>query len=142
MVEPVTGNITPGGMYVPTEDEAEEFKLRYIEAVKIEAIVPVIMDDGRPSIWCPQKGSQSDFMQCSVFECLYHGTRGPGKTDGLLMSFAQHVGRGHGAAWRGIIFRQTYPQLADIQAKSEKWFRMIFGTDAKVSVLLTVVGLP
>ena len=47
-------------------------------------------------------------------------------TDALLMSFAQHVGKGHGAAWTGIIFRQSYPQLADVQAKSEKWFRLIF----------------
>lgn len=47
-------------------------------------------------------------------------------TDALLMAFAQHVGKGFGAAWRGIIFRQTYPQLADVQVKSEKWFRRIF----------------
>jgi hypothetical protein len=47
-------------------------------------------------------------------------------TDALLMSFAQHVGRGFGSAWRGIIFRQTYPQLGDIIAKSQKWFRQIF----------------
>lgn len=46
-------------------------------------------------------------------------------TDSLLMSFAQHVGK-YGQAWRGVIFRQTYPQLADVVAKSEKWFRLIF----------------
>ncbi len=65
-------------------------------------------------------------MSCRLFECLFHGTRGPGKTDALLMAFAQHVGKGYGPAWSGIIFRQTYPQLADVQAKSEKWFRQIF----------------
>ena len=117
--------------YTPTPEEEEEFNLRYVQAVKREEIIPVTMPDGRPAIWCPQDGSQNDFMECTVFECLFHGTRGPGKTDGLLMSFAQHIGRGHGAAWRGIIFRQTYPQLADIQAKSEKWFKMIYGSDAK-----------
>jgi hypothetical protein len=47
-------------------------------------------------------------------------------TDTLLMTFAQHVGKGYGAAWRGIIFRQTYPQLADVVAKSERWFRQVF----------------
>jgi len=42
------------------------------------------------------------------------------------MTFAQHVGLGHGAAWRGIIFRETFAQLADVVAKSERWFRQIF----------------
>jgi len=82
--------------------------------------------DGKLVNWCPQPGSQEEFMSCPLPECLYHGTRGPGKTDALLMSFAQYTGRGWGAAWRGILFRQTYPQLADVVAKSERWFRLIF----------------
>lgn len=47
-------------------------------------------------------------------------------SDSLLMDFARDVGQGHGEAWTGILFRQTYPQLADIIAKSQKWFRQIF----------------
>lgn len=47
-------------------------------------------------------------------------------SDALLMSFAQHVGAGHGAAWRGVLLRRTYPELADIVAKSRKWFALIF----------------
>lgn len=77
-------------------------------------------------IWAPQKGSQVAFLSCPFFEVLYHGTRGPGKTDALLMSFAMHVGSGIGEAWRGVLFRQTYPQLADVIAKSERWFYRIF----------------
>jgi hypothetical protein len=42
------------------------------------------------------------------------------------MDYAQHVGQGFGANWRGILFRQTYPQLADVVAKSKRWFRQIF----------------
>lgn len=129
----------------PTIEEQQEFQRRYQEAVALEAAVPIVMVPGTDKhvVWMPQKGriydpitgkrragSQERFMNCSIFECLYHGTRGPGKTDSLLMAFAQHVGKGFGAAWRGIIFRQTYPQLADIQAKSEKWFRQMF-PDAK-----------
>lgn len=71
-------------------------------------------------------GAQTRFLSCPLFEVLFHGTRGGGKTDCLLMSFAQHVGRGHGSAWTGILFRQTYPQLQDVIAKSQKWFRRIF----------------
>ena len=87
---------------------------------------PKVVIDGREVIWAPQAGSQTAFMSCPLFECLYHGTRGGGKTDSLLMAFAQHVGKGYGAAWRGILFRQTYPQLGDVVAKTEKWFRRIF----------------
>lgn len=88
--------------------------------------MPPVLRGNKKVIWTPQDGSQADFMQCSLFELLYHGTRGPGKTDALLWAYAMYVGRGFGAAWTGIIFRQTYPQLADVQAKSEKWFRQVF----------------
>lgn len=78
--------------------------------------------EGENVIWAPQPGSQEAFLECPVFECLYEGTRGPGKTDALLMSFAQHVGKGYGPNWRGIIFRKTYKQLADVVKKSKQWF--------------------
>jgi hypothetical protein len=79
-----------------------------------------------PIAWKPHPGSQVLFLSCPVFECLYEGTRGPGKTDALLMSFAQFVGIGFGAAWRGILFRETYKQLADVVTKSKRWFRQFF----------------
>jgi hypothetical protein len=78
------------------------------------------------TIWKPLKGSQVLFMSCPYFEVLFEGTRGPGKTDALLMDFAQHVNKGFGAAWKGILFRQTYPQLSDIISKTKKWFPQIF----------------
>lgn len=112
--------------YTPTPEELAEFNVRLAEAEAEEAKVPCRILKGRVVGWAPQEGSQVAFMQCRLLECLFHGTRGPGKTDSLLMAFAQFVGRGYGAAWRGIIFRQTYPQLADVQAKSEKWFRQIW----------------
>lgn len=77
-------------------------------------------------IWEPQPGSQKLFLSCPIFECLYEGTRGPGKTDALLMDFVQHVGQGYGPAWRGILFRKEYKELADVIAKSKKWFKQIF----------------
>lgn len=77
--------------------------------------------------WCPQYGSQLAFLMANpIYEVLYEGTRGPGKTDALLMDFAQHVGKGYGAEWRGVLFRQTYPQLSDVIAKTQKWFKTIF----------------
>ena len=76
--------------------------------------------------WSPQPGSQQMFLASPFHETLYEGTRGPGKTDALIMDFAQHVGCGHGAEWRGILFRQSFPQLADVVKKTHRWFKAIF----------------
>lgn len=78
------------------------------------------------AIWEPNQGSQRLFLSCPIRECLLEGTRGGGKTDALLMDFAQHVGKGYGAEWRGILFRNTYPQLEDVVAKSRRWFPQMF----------------
>ena len=80
----------------------------------------------REVVWRPHYGSQELFLQCPCDEVLYHGTRGPGKTDALLMDFAKDVGLGYGASWRGILFRQTYKQLEDVVTKTLKWFPRIF----------------
>ena len=72
-------------------------------------------------------GSQEAFLSAeSIFEVLYEGTRGGGKTDCLLMSFCNHVGKGFGSSWKGILFRQTYKQLSDIITKTKKWFPQIW----------------
>ncbi|OLA92230.1 MAG: hypothetical protein BHW61_01045 [Sutterella sp. 63_29] len=77
-------------------------------------------------VWQPLPGSQRTFLSCPYYEVLLEGNRGGGKTDALLMCFAQMVGRGFGREWRGVIFRQTYPELGDIINKSQKWFTQIF----------------
>lgn len=75
--------------------------------------------------WAPQPGSQTRFLQCPLFEVLYEGTRGPGKTDALIMDFTMDTGQGLGEGWRGILFRRSYPELADVIAKSKKWFAQL-----------------
>lgn len=78
-------------------------------------------------VWKPMKGSQEAFLASTpIFEVLFEGTRGGGKTDCLLMSFCMHVGRGFGAAWKGILFRQTYKQLSDVISKTQKWIPQIW----------------
>jgi hypothetical protein len=84
-------------------------------------------DDAPAITWCPQYGSQVAALSASkIFEVLMEGNRGPGKTDWLLMDFAQHVGKGYGREWRGVLFRQTFPQLADVINKSQKLFKGVF----------------
>lgn len=77
-------------------------------------------------IWEPLPGAQQRFLSCPIYEVLLEGTRGGGKTDTLIMDFAQHVGQGFGEHWRGTLFRLTYPQLADVVAKTKRWFYQIF----------------
>ena len=76
--------------------------------------------------WAPQPGSQFRFLACPYDEVLLAGNRGGGKTDALLMDFAQGVGQGYGEEWVGLLFRQTYKQLTDVINKSIKWFSKIF----------------
>jgi len=92
-------------------------------------LIPVTYNDEGEKVypaWAPQPGSQEAFLTCQATEVLYSGSRGGGKTDTLLMDFAQDVGVGWGADWRGILFRQSHPQLQDIIAKTKKWYRLMF----------------
>jgi len=77
-------------------------------------------------VWMPLPGSQMLFLQCPVFEALYHGTRGPGKSLSLIMDFASEVGKGYGSSWRGILFRRQFGDLDDIVKKIEEWFPVMF----------------
>lgn len=84
-------------------------------------------DSNKWAAWAPQPGSQQAFLASkNVFEVLFSGERGPGKTDALLMDFAQDIGRGYGEDWKGVLFRRTFPELKDVIDKSKKWFPLIF----------------
>lgn len=94
-----------------------------LDEIDLEEI-PEYPDD---VVWKPMPGSQEAFLSAtSIFEVLFSGTRGGGKTDCLLMSFCLEVGRGHGPSWKGILFRQTYKQLTDVITKTKKWIPQIW----------------
>lgn len=96
-----------------------------------------------PSLWTPlppipgkRFSSQQFFLSSGmnkenyIREVLYHGTRGVGKTEALLMAFAMHVGKGY-SQWRGVVFRKEYKALDDVIKKSKKLFPKIFGDKCK-----------
>lgn len=55
-------------------------------------------------------------------DVLFGGSRGGGKSDGILGDWAAHAGRSSG--WgRGVIFRRTTPELEEIIARSQQLYR-------------------
>lgn len=81
-----------------------------------------ILEDGTRIVWEPLPGSQTLSMSCPTGIIVFHGTRGPGKTDAQLMRFRARVGQGYGRYWRGIIFDREYKNLDDLVSKSMRWF--------------------
>lgn len=73
-------------------------------------------------VWSPLPGSQTLAMSCPAHVIVFHGTRGPGKTDSQLMRFRRRVGQGYGRHWRGVIFDRQYKNLDDLVSKSMRWF--------------------
>lgn len=78
--------------------------------------------DGPRIVWKPLPGSQTLAMSCPAQIILFHGSRGPGKTDAQLMRFRRWVGQGFGRHWRGVIFDRQYKNLDDLVSKSMRWF--------------------
>jgi hypothetical protein len=81
---------------------------------------------GEPLFWAPQAGSAELFLSCPVYEVLYTGERGVGKSEALLMDFASNVGVGLGSDYTGIILRKTFPELSDIIDKAQRLFFDLF----------------
>lgn len=113
----------------------EVFPTCTLEEVDDQLVPMVTKPDGsrEQAAWAPQPGSQTLFLRApesEIFELLLEGNRGGGKTAVLIASFLKHVGQGHGAAWRGIIFRREYDDLKDVWAKCEEMIPKIF-PDAK-----------
>jgi len=73
--------------------------------------------------WCPQNGSQIVFLASNVYETLYEGTRGPGKSDALIVDYAQHCIHGWGNKWKGLILRRTFPELRELIEKADDILR-------------------
>jgi hypothetical protein len=74
--------------------------------------------------WSPQEGPQTLLMICPHDEIFYGGARGGGKTSGLLGHWLkhQHINGKHA---RGLIVRQTYPELKEIREQSDALFPLV-----------------
>lgn len=61
--------------------------------------------------WQPNPGKQAAFLACPVFEVMYGGAAGGGKSDALLMDATRQVAH---PKYRAILFRNSYPDLEDL----------------------------
>lgn len=69
--------------------------------------------------WAAQPGPQADALTATwCTELFFGGARGGGKSDYLLGDFLQDV-PAYGAAWQGILFRRTYPELQQLIRRSQ-----------------------
>ena len=96
--------------------------VRKIQAKILKAGVP---DTDRPSSgpgWTAQHGPQTAFVTSPVFDVVFGGARGGGKTDAALGDFLIHAEE-HGAAAKGLLVRRTRVALEPTIARARQIFR-------------------
>jgi hypothetical protein len=72
--------------------------------------------------WSPQLGPQTDAIEADWCpEILFGGAAGGGKSDFLLGDFLQDVPT-YAQAWRGVMFRRTYPELEELIARAHELY--------------------
>jgi len=73
-------------------------------------------------MWKPQPGAQLIAWTAHwCDELFYGGERGGGKSD-LQIGFQEDGALTYGKAWRGIMFRKTFPELEELQARASEVF--------------------
>ena len=72
--------------------------------------------------WEPQPGPQSSALLADwCDELFYGGERGGGKSD-FQIGYQEDGALTYAAHWRGIMFRKTYPEMEELQARALEVF--------------------
>jgi len=72
--------------------------------------------------WEPQPGPQSSALSADwCDEVFYGGERGGGKSD-FQIGYQEDGALRYSDKWRGIMFRKTYPELEELQARASEVF--------------------
>ena len=83
-----------------------------------------INDYKQKVIWQPQPGSQTDLLECPVFEVFFGGARGGGKTESSIGDWLAHSNK-YGENAIGIFFRRKLVQLSEVIARTKQIFPKI-----------------
>lgn len=78
-------------------------------------------------VWKPMPGPQSWLITCPVFETLFGGARGGGKTDGVLGEWIYHAEQ-YGSEAIGLCIRRERTQLIEMIERSKILFRPLGAT--------------
>ena len=73
-------------------------------------------------VWQPQPGPQTWLLTCPVFETLFGGARGGGKSDGVLGEWAAHADM-YGPDAIGLCVRRQRTQLVELIERSKRLYR-------------------
>lgn len=77
-------------------------------------------------VWSPQEGPQTALLQCPVFEVMYGGARGGGKTESSIGDWLQHSSL-YGEDAIGLFIRRKLIQLAEVIARCQQIFPKLGG---------------
>lgn len=91
---------------------------------KTQSVDPTQPVEKQTRGWKPHPGPQTLFHECPAYECMFGGTKGPGKTESLLRETLRQINKPN---YRAIIFRRTYPNLREIIDRSFKYFPRMGG---------------
>lgn len=71
--------------------------------------------------WKAFPGPQTEFLSLgnSVYEALFGGSKGPGKTDCLLMEAMRQVKH---PRYHALLIRRTFKQLQEIMDRAHRWY--------------------
>lgn len=94
---------------------------------------PRLLEPGDNILWAPQEGPQALLVTCPVFEVMFGGARGGGKTDGMLGDWLIHADL-YGKHANGIMFRRTLVALEETIQRARELFEPLgakFSAQAK-----------
>jgi hypothetical protein len=77
-------------------------------------------------VWEAQPGPQTHLLECPVFDVLFGGARGGGKTDGVLGDWLNHSDL-YGSSAIGLMFRKERTQLIETIERSHQIFGQLEG---------------
>ena len=80
------------------------------------------MEKEVPRIWTPQP-KQKIALECPADELFYGGAKGGGKSDFLLADFLRNLK--YGSQHKGILFRRTYDEFAELQSRATEIYPKI-----------------